>query len=369
VDTATATLYRAAAKMSGSPLLEGRDLQEVYDTFVQALLGPGLPQPMRQVARWALVRIGAYELADRLCDFATFGDWALNTDYPIFLQQFPRVRSREDRLALLEQHRRWATRLEDRAASDPIGPLETRRDGKLRLGLISHGLHHHVVGQFALPLFEHPDERFELHAYSTYPGGQDDIQERMASRSVFRRLAGLSAREAALLVAEDNLDMLIELDGITGESVLNIMAYKPARLQASWLGYPHSSGLSTIDHIVLDRQLQTDLVLEKPLTLPHTWLVLPPFKFNDEARIDPTTPEERNGYVTFGTLNNPYKFTPDSLRCWAGIVAACPRSKFLFVRPETSAPSFRRGILKRFVAAGVAEDRVVFSDDRPTPCW
>ncbi len=296
-------------------------------------------------------------------DFATYGEWAAVSKDPLFLQQFPRVRSRADRLALLEQHRRWGAGLEAPVAGARIQVLPERRPGKLRLGFVSSNLHAHPVGLFAMPLFEHRDPRFELFAYSFRNGPSDPIQDRLASLSTFRHHPGLSARQGAELIAQDDIDLLIEINGVTNDQTLETMAYRPARRQASWLGYPHSTGLAAIDYIVLNRALLTDLVLEQPIILPQAWLVLPEGKFNEGDPIDPRLPEQRNGFLTFGTMNNPYKFTSDNIRTWARIVAACPGSKFMFGRPEAEAPSFQRGMVRRFEAEGVSADRLIFRDE------
>ncbi len=325
-------------------------------------MGGGIPAPLRQVARWVLVRTGAYELADRLCDFATFGEWAIGARDPLFLQQLPRVRSREDRLLLLEQHRCWAAGAEAAAASAMIVPSPVRRPGRLRLGLVSSDFYAHPMALFTLPLFEHRDERFELFAYSFRRGASDPVQERLASLSNFRHRPDLNTRDSAELIAADDLDLLIDLNGITNGDSVRILAHRPARKLASWLGYPHSTGLAAIDYIVVDPQLVNELLLEQPLVMPRSWIALPPTKYNDADPIDPRLPEERNGFLTFGTLNNPYKFTPECISAWGRIVAACPRSRFLFARPEADAPSFQRVMIKRFAAEGVTEDRLLFGD-------
>lgn len=349
--------------MSDPDLIGGAALQEVYDTFVKAILGPGLPAHMRQLARWALVRIGAYEAAEKLCDFAGFGEWAMGAEFPIFLQQLPRVRTREDRVALLEQHRRWAANLEQKLDRSAVVLPTVRTPGKLRIGLISTGFHQ-IVGRYCLPLFEHKTEDCELFAYSVGVDEGGAGLERMAALSTFRSLPAKLALDAARIIAADELDLLIELDGLSGAHALKIMAHKPARKQASCLGYPHSTGLSTIDYIVLDPQLDSSLVLEKPILLPRTWICLPTSSFHDDHVIDPRTPEARRGFLTFGTLNNPYKFNLETIRSWARVVVACPGSKFLFARPEADAPSFRRGMAKRFLAEGVTEDRLLFDGSR-----
>jgi predicted O-linked N-acetylglucosamine transferase (SPINDLY family) len=165
------------------------------------------------------------------------------------------------------------------------------------------------------------------------------------------------------MIADDDLDMLIELGGSTHMNKLDVMAYRPARLTASWLGYPHSAGLETIDYIVTDPYMTPKdprLLIEKPMVMPHTWLALGRGQFREKPEVETTTPEERNGFVTFGTANNPNKYGPEMLRTWARAVAATPNSQFLFVRPEGGTRSFRENMQARFAAEGVAPERVRF---------
>ena len=126
--------------------------------------------------------------------------------------------------------------------------------GKIRLGLMSSDLRSHPVGYFVLPLFDHLDERFELFAYSFYQGATADrLQDFMSSRShAFRWKPEMGDREAAQMIGDDQLDFLIELGGSTYMNKLEVMAWRPAPVQASWLGYPHSAGLSTIDYLICD---------------------------------------------------------------------------------------------------------------------
>jgi protein O-GlcNAc transferase len=142
---------------------------------------------------------------------------------------------------------------------------------------------------------------------------------------------------------------------------LEVMAYRPARLGASWLGYPHSAGLSTIDYIILDPHLVPEdrsLILEEPMIMPHTWLALGRRAFSETYEISSGVPEDRTGHITFGTANNPHKYNEATLRTWARVVAAVPGSKFRFVRPESGTPSFRRNIERWFALEGVSADRI-----------
>lgn len=80
--------------------------------------------------------------------------------------------------------------------------------------------------------------------------------------------------------------------------------------------------------------------------------------------IDPVIPETRNGFLTFGTANNPYKYSKAMVQAWARVTAAVPDSRFMFVRPEGGAPSFRKNMLAIFAAEGVSAERLRFEDVR-----
>ncbi|MGH6997106.1 MAG: hypothetical protein ACREEO_02880, partial [Phenylobacterium sp.] len=157
-----------------------------------------------------------------------------------------------------------------------------------------------------------------------------------------------------------------ELGGSTHMNKLNVMAFKPAPLSASWLGYPHSAGLETIDHLILDPYVaptRPELLVEEPLLMPKSWIAMGELAF-PERPITEGTPEQRNGYLTFGTANNPYKYSREMVQAWAKITASVPDARFLFIRPEGGAPSFRANIEALFAAEGVSADRVRFIDIR-----
>jgi predicted O-linked N-acetylglucosamine transferase (SPINDLY family) len=148
---------------------------------------------------------------------------------------------------------------------------------------------------------------------------------------------------------------------------LDVMAFRPAPRQASWLGYPHSAGLSAIDYLLVDPYVmpeRRELMLEKPLMLPHAWYPLGAFHFRPEPAADPVPPVARNGYVTFGTANNPQKYNPQVIAAWARVLRETPDSRFLFIRPEGAAPSFRSNLRALFEEGGVAGERILFEPVR-----
>src|SRR5690606_29222765 len=119
----------------------------------------------------------------------------------------------------------------------------------------------------------------------------------------------------------------------------------------------------TIDYLVVDPYVmpeRPELILEKPLMLRNAWYPLGAFHFRPDPAVDPVPPVKRNGYVTFGTANNPQKYNRRVIAAWARVLSETPHSRFLFVRPEGSAPSFRDNLRALFEAGGVDGERILF---------
>jgi protein O-GlcNAc transferase len=277
--------------------------------------------------------------------------------------QLSRVRTMEDRLTLVDCHRQWGERYE----AKPV-PLVTRSrppGSRIRVGIVSSDLRHHPVSYFALPIFDHYDrDRFELFAYSFNPGAPDKVQRYIASQvAEFRSMPNLPEREIAQRIADDRLDILFELGGSTHLNRLEVMAHQPAPVQVSWLGYPHSSGLSRIGYILVDPYLKPPdprLLLERPFEMPSSWVSIGRLSFTDHP-ILPELPEERAGRLTFGTMNNPYKYSPEAVALWARVLHRVRGSRFLMVRPEAGVGTFRERMARAFARHGIAADRLAYA--------
>ena len=320
-----------------------------------------------KVASEVLSRVSDFDGLDEVCDFTETGRlWASQGRHTALLRQLSRVRSPEDRIELVSQHRTWGDGVQERTARYPLKRPATPRtpNGKIRLGFMSSDLRNHPVAYFALPLFEHyPRDRFEIYCYSYYQGAEDPLQKRITDFvDVFRWKQDISDFDAAQMICDDQLDMLIELGGSTHMNKLNVMAWKPAPLQASWLGYPHSSGLSNIDYLIVDPYLappQPELLIEDPLLMPGSWIAMGELAF-PERPLNPEPPQVAKGHITFGTANNPYKYSREMIRHWARVTAAVPDAHFMFVRPEGGTAAFRDHIAAIFETEGVARERLRF---------
>jgi predicted O-linked N-acetylglucosamine transferase (SPINDLY family) len=351
---------------------EGANIEEAYQHLKRLLTRQKLTSASHlKVASEVLIRVAAFdELAQLGAPREVGRIWAEAGKHTALLKQLARVRTHEDKLELLEQHRIWGRQVEAHAAQNPIRrPPPRPRSGKLRLGFMSSDLRQHPVAYFALPLFEHVDrERFEVFCYSFYQGEEDALQRYIASKvTAFRWQADISSRDAAQMIADDQLDLLMELGGTTHMNKLDVLAWRPAAKQASWLGYPHSGGLAEIDYFVCDpysKPTRPDLLIEQPLMMPDSWLALGRMVFSEAHEIREGLPEDRAGRLTFGTANNPHKYNRDMFALWAEVLKRVPDSRFLFIRPEGGTPSFATNVKTEFERHGVAAERIFFATVR-----
>jgi len=307
---------------------------------------------------------------DRLARTGTMAQlgplWIADNRVSALHYELGQVDSLEDRLQIVAWHRQWGDR--EQTGIKPV-QLPSRpavhSERKLRVGFLSSDLRNHPVTYFALPLLESYDhDRLQVFCYSFYEGERDQVQAHIESKvDAFRWWPRKPSPQVAEEIAQDELDILFELGGSTAMNKLDVMAYRPARLGASWLGYPHSAGLDRIDYILTDPYIRPEdprLLIEKPFEMPDTWVTLGRLGFNPHIEIEEGLPEERRGALTFGTMNNPYKYTDKCLDAWAAVLRAVPGSRFLFVRPEAAGESFIRNARDVFAKRDVDPDRLEF---------
>jgi protein O-GlcNAc transferase len=350
---------------------ESANIQEAYELAQKLMSQAKTLLPYASTLYPILLRCGNLAALDQIGTLEELGaHWASKAQPSAIPYLFGRVKTLQDRRRLIDYHRVWGQQVEADAARRPIErPAHAKRRDKIRVGIMSSDLRGHPVSYFVHPLLANYDRtRFEFYCYSYFDGVADAIQNHISEIvDVFRLIPGIAARDAARLIANDDLDILIELGGKTAKNKLEVMAWKPAPLCASWLGYQHSCGLSTIDYVVVDPFINPSvpgLLIEKPLILDRSWIVMEGWAFDQNQFSDQEIPEERNGWLTFGTMNNPYKFSAAALAAWAEILSKAAHSRFLFVRPEADTYAFKEHMWRAFEAGGVARERVEFVPGR-----
>jgi predicted O-linked N-acetylglucosamine transferase (SPINDLY family) len=207
-----------------------------------------------------------------------------------------------------------------------------RRPPRLRIGYLSEDFHMHPVAYAVAELFAaHDRQRFEVIGYSYGPDDGSSVRQRIARGfDIFHDLVHLTDGEAAELIAEDEIDILVDLQGYTGESRTVVIAQRPAPLQVNYLGYPGSMGADFIDYILVDKFVvpigQQPYFREKLVHLPGTYLVS-----DSQYEIDPTMPSRRQAKLpdeafVFCCFNNSYKITPMMFDVWMRLLREVPQA-------------------------------------------
>lgn len=222
----------------------------------------------------------------------------------------------------------------------------------LRVGFVSADLRNHSVSLFLRSLLPHLDRiRFTLVAYSS-SSYSDATTE--ALRPLFAEwvdAALMSDSELADRIAEDSIDILLDLSGHTLGGRLPVFARKPAPVSASWLGYSGTTGVDAIDYLVCDQrvvpQADEDMIVERPWRLPRGFLCLP-----HNSDVAPVPRSERGGF-TFGSFNNLNKLSDTTIATWARILHGVEGSRLLLKARSLAEASEREATVSRFAAHGI----------------
>lgn len=267
-----------------------------------------------------------------------------------------------DARALFAEHCRFADRFE--AALRPNWPQHANArdpDRCLQIGFVSGDLRNHAVANFIEPVLAHLARRpgLSLHGYSNLVS-EDDVTRRLRGHLAhWHQVAGLSDAALAQQIREDGIDVLIDLSGHTAHNRLPAFARKPAPLQASWIGYPGTTGLQAMDYYLGDRFLLPpgqfdDQFTEKLVFLPAN----APFLPSPVAPPVNQLPALTNGYLTFGSFNRPGKLSRTVIGLWSRLLRALPDARMLLgAMPEDGNNA---NLIDWFAEEGIARERLSF---------
>jgi predicted O-linked N-acetylglucosamine transferase (SPINDLY family) len=233
---------------------------------------------------------------------------------------------------LFAEHREYGQRLEARLRASRKWDNAPNPERRLRVGFVSGDFRNHAVAAFAAPLFAHLAGRtgLEMYAYYNFPV-HDAVTARLRSHMAqWHDVTGLDDAALDALVRADAIDILIDLSGHTSHNRLPLFARKPAPVQASWIGYPGTTGLTAMDYYITDRHLlppgQFDhLFTEKLALLPVTIAFAPAVEAPEVAPL----PALSNGHLTFASFNRVSKISREVIALWAKLLRAVPDARLL----------------------------------------
>jgi predicted O-linked N-acetylglucosamine transferase (SPINDLY family) len=264
-----------------------------------------------------------------------------------------------------------ASRIEARCP--PLPSPRISASAPRRIGILSPDFHEHLNAHILLPLFELLDrKRFELFAYSLGPDDGSDIRARIRRSSHrFRDLRLLDSRAAAQQIRTDGIDILLDLGGYSSGARFDIAAFRPAPVQALYLGFSGTLGSCCVDYVIADRTVlppeDESNWPEKPIYLPHTWFLYdfrsPPAVLPRAARANYGLPEEA---FVFCAFHRAEKIEPESFDLWMQVLQQAPGSVlWLYADEERVRERVRRAAAHR----GVEPKRLVFTAREPRAAY
>jgi protein O-GlcNAc transferase len=232
---------------------------------------------------------------------------------------------------------------------------------RLRIGYVSPDFRRHSVQYFIEPaLVSHNRDRFEVFCYSDVLE-PDNVTLRLQSYAdQWHNIKGMPDEKAAELVRKDGVDILVDLAGHTANNRLLLFARKPAPVQVSWIGYPNTTGLSTMDYRMVDSYtdppgLTDPFCSEELIRLPESFLCYLPDK--DSPAVG-GLPARESGYSTFGSFNYFPKVSPETADLWAKILKAVPGSRLILKTRNFADSTTCQYAMDMFMRRGIAAERI-----------
>jgi protein O-GlcNAc transferase len=233
-------------------------------------------------------------------------------------------------------------------------------DRKLRIGLFSGFFGSDAVGIFLASLLPRIDRsKFRIVCYAVKTGDDWLAAELRAASDVWRSIAGIDDREAAALVRQDEIDILVDLTGHNIRNRLGLFAWRAAPVQAAWIGYYGTTGLSQIDAILLDEATlppgNEDFFVERVVRLPGGRFCYTPPPYAPPVRPPPHRAERP---FAFGSFNNLAKLNDDVVAVWARILAAAPDARLILKWETLGFAAERARVAALFAKHAIASARL-----------
>jgi predicted O-linked N-acetylglucosamine transferase (SPINDLY family) len=257
--------------------------------------------------------------------------------------------------------RLWTAR---QAPQSPLWRGERYVHDRIRIAYVSGDFCVHPVSILMAGVFEHHDKsRFETTAISFGPDDGSKLRWRIArSFDRFVDVRGRTDFDIAKLMRELEIDVAVDLMGLTGEARNGILAHRPVPLQVNYLGFPGTMALAHMDYIIVDRIVlppdESRHYTEKIVHLPDTYMASDAHRrvadrvFN---RTEAGLPE--TGFV-FSCFNNSYKFAPATFEVWMRLLKAVDGSVLWLSEPN---PIAKRNLAEEAEMRGVGRNRLVFA--------
>ncbi|XP_071736381.1 probable UDP-N-acetylglucosamine--peptide N-acetylglucosaminyltransferase SEC [Rutidosis leptorrhynchoides] len=252
----------------------------------------------------------------------------------------------------------------------PLPIKSTRGNKRLKIGYVSSDFGNHPLSHLMGSIFGmHNRENVEVFCYALSPNDGTEWRLRIQSEAEhFKDVSAMTSDTIARLINEDQIQILINLNGYTKGARNEIFALQPAPIQVSYMGFPGTTGANYIQYLVTDEFVSptrfAHIYSEKLVHLPHCYFVND-YKQRNLDVLDPSCKPKRSAYglpenkFIFGCFNQLYKMDPEIFITWCNILKRVPNSALWLLR----FPAAGEMRLRAYAAAqGVQPDQIIFTD-------
>jgi predicted O-linked N-acetylglucosamine transferase (SPINDLY family) len=245
-----------------------------------------------------------------------------------------------------------------------LSPLIPYPHQRIRIGYLSSDFCSHAMSYLITELFERHDRcRFEVFGYCSSEDDGTDLRKRVLTAfDQYRVIRTLSDQQAAQLIRDDEIDVLIDLNGITDGTRLNVLRWRPAPIQATYLGFVGPIPLPELDYLLCDKVVIPPEyeAAYRPVPLPIARI----YQANDSkrtvgrklSRVEAGLPEDCFVLCCF---SKHYKITEEMFAAWMSVLRQADRTVIWLAKDNAYSEAHMRAAAIR---AGIAEERLIFSE-------
>ncbi|MBR7619563.1 N-acetylglucosamine transferase [Phenylobacterium sp. 20VBR1] len=249
------------------------------------------------------------------------------------------------------------------AASDRRHAPVDVQGRRLRVGYISSDLRDHAVGYLMAELWDlHDKAKVEVFAYYCGIPSVDALTLRTRGAvEHWTDIRPMTDAQAAAQIAQDGIDILVDVNGHTRESRTGVFALRPAPIQVNWLGYPGTMGSPYHHYIVADGWIVPP---GSEIYYSEKVVRLPCYQPNDRKRFvaaeRPTRAQAGlpDDAFVFCCFNGAQKISRATFERWLTILKRVEGSVLWLLE---STPETHARLLAYAAGQGVAPERLIFA--------
>src|SRR5579859_744507 len=242
------------------------------------------------------------------------------------------------------------------------------KPGRLRIGYLSSDLRAHAIGYLMADLFDvHDRGEVEIFAYYCGIDMEDPLQARIrAAVDHWVPINGMDDATAARRIADDGIQILVDVNGYTKDARTKMVALRPAPVIVNWLGFPGSMASPYHHYVIADPWIVPP---ESEIYYSESVRRLPCYQPNDRKRAiapPPTRAEAGlpDGAMVYCCFNGAHKISRFTFERWLTILSRVPDSVLWLL--SSTEPTEQR--LRAFAQSrGIAPERLIFAPKKANP--